>query len=165
MSPFDPFRGGVAKRGQCPLFLPFFYMRASLCIYIYLSKFFNGRCRGAVRSWEEEYDESVYCLATDRVRILSQNQHHTLWPPGELPGDWYFKTWQSSCVGHASSETSLHAPRGPCTERAVQPGLDSCACLSHHKGSPFQLVTTSMWALPVWGGGSKPLPGWFGALF
>ena len=24
MSPFDPFRGGVAKRGQCPLFLPFF---------------------------------------------------------------------------------------------------------------------------------------------
>ena len=26
MSPFDPFRGGgVAKRGQCPLFLPFFF--------------------------------------------------------------------------------------------------------------------------------------------
>ena len=25
------------------------------------------RCRGAVRSWEEEYDESVYCLATDKV--------------------------------------------------------------------------------------------------
>ena len=32
------------------------------------------------------------------------------------------------------------------------------------KGSPFQLVATPMWALPVWGGGSKPLPGWFGAL-
>ena len=25
------------------------------------------RCHGAVRSWEEEYDESVYCLATDKV--------------------------------------------------------------------------------------------------
>ena len=33
------------------------------------------------------------------------------------------------------------------------------------KGSPFQFVPTSMWALPVWEGGSKPLPGWFGALF
>ena len=31
MSPFDPFRGGgVAKRGQCPLYLPFFFRRASL---------------------------------------------------------------------------------------------------------------------------------------
>ena len=27
MSPFDPFRGGVAKRGQCPLFLPFFFSK------------------------------------------------------------------------------------------------------------------------------------------
>ena len=26
MSPFDPFRGGVAQRGQCPLFLPFFLL-------------------------------------------------------------------------------------------------------------------------------------------
>ena len=25
MSPFGPFRGGVAKWGQCPLFLPFFF--------------------------------------------------------------------------------------------------------------------------------------------
>ena len=29
MSPFDPFRGGgVAKRGQCPLFLPFFFQES-----------------------------------------------------------------------------------------------------------------------------------------
>ena len=26
------------------------------------------------------------------------------------------------------------------------------------KGSPFQLVTTSIWALPVWGGGLNPCP-------
>ena len=30
MSPFDPFRGGGAQRGQCPLFYRFFYLRASL---------------------------------------------------------------------------------------------------------------------------------------
>ena len=33
------------------------------------------------------------------------------------------------------------------------------------KGSPTELSVTSIWALPVRGGGSKPLPGWFGALF
>ena len=26
MSPFCPFRGGVAERGQCPPFLPFFFI-------------------------------------------------------------------------------------------------------------------------------------------
>ena len=47
-----------------------------------------------------------------------------------------------------------------------QHNLLHCVCVpSGSKGSPFQLVTTSIWALPVWGGGSKPLPGWFGALF
>ena len=32
------------------------------------------------------------------------------------------------------------------------------------KGSPHKNVATSIWALPVWRGGSRPLPGWFGAL-
>ena len=33
MSPFCPFReGGVAERGQCPLFYRFFYCRASLTL-------------------------------------------------------------------------------------------------------------------------------------
>ena len=33
------------------------------------------------------------------------------------------------------------------------------------KGSPTEKVAGSIRALPKWGGGSKPLPGWFGALF
>ena len=33
------------------------------------------------------------------------------------------------------------------------------------KGSPKKVSVTSIWALPVRGVGSKPLPGWFGALF
>ena len=32
------------------------------------------------------------------------------------------------------------------------------------KGSPIKFANEGIWALPV-GGGSKPLPGWFGALF
>ena len=38
-------------------------------------------------------------------------------------------------------------------------------CLAGTKGSTFEFSVTSIWALPVRGGGSKPLPGWFGALF
>ena len=34
-----------------------------------------------------------------------------------------------------------------------------------HKGSPFQLVTTSIWALPVWGGGLNPCPDGLGHFF
>ena len=33
------------------------------------------------------------------------------------------------------------------------------------KGSTTQISVTGIWALPVRGGGSKPLPGWFGATF
>ena len=33
------------------------------------------------------------------------------------------------------------------------------------KGSTFEFSVTSIWALPVRVGGSKPLPEWFGALF
>ena len=29
------------------------------------------------------------------------------------------------------------------------------------KGSPTERKSLFIWALPVWGGGSKPLPGWF----
>ena len=32
------------------------------------------------------------------------------------------------------------------------------------KGSPTEKVAGSIRALPKWGGGSRPLPGWFGAL-
>ena len=33
------------------------------------------------------------------------------------------------------------------------------------KGSPNKIANEGIWELPVWGGGSKPLPGWFGATF
>ena len=33
------------------------------------------------------------------------------------------------------------------------------------EGSPFQLVNTSMWALPVWGGGLNPCPDGLGHFF
>ena len=32
------------------------------------------------------------------------------------------------------------------------------------KGAPTNIVTPYIWALPVWAGGSKRLPRWFGAL-
>jgi len=40
------------------------------CGYDTFTRLWDTRCRGAVRSWEEEYDESVYCLATDKVNCL-----------------------------------------------------------------------------------------------
>ena len=36
---------------------------------------------------------------------------------------------------------------------------------SDGKGSPPQIHAGGIWALPVRVGGSRPLPGWFGALF
>ena len=41
------------------------------CGYDTFTRLWDTRCRSAVRSWEEEYDESVYCLATDKVRFFS----------------------------------------------------------------------------------------------
>jgi F-box/WD-40 domain protein 4 len=41
------------------------------CGYDTFTRLWDMRCpTGAVRAWEEEYDESVYCLATDRVNCL-----------------------------------------------------------------------------------------------
>ena len=40
------------------------------CGYDTFTRLWDTRCRSAVRSWEEEYDESVYCLATDKVSIF-----------------------------------------------------------------------------------------------
>ena len=54
----------------------------------------------------------------------------------------------------------------------TRPILVSCKTLhlvkisvSRYKGSPTQIHAGGIWALPVRGGGSQPLPGWFGALF
>ena len=41
------------------------------CGYDTFTRLWDTRCRSAVRSWEEEYDESVYCLATDKVSIFN----------------------------------------------------------------------------------------------
>lgn len=40
------------------------------CGYDTFTRLWDTRCGGAVQAWEEEYDESVYCLATDRVNCL-----------------------------------------------------------------------------------------------
>ena len=40
------------------------------CGYDTFTRLWDTRCRAAVRSWEEEYDESVYCLATDKVSVI-----------------------------------------------------------------------------------------------
>ena len=36
---------------------------------------------------------------------------------------------------------------------------------SQPKGSPTEIHSGGIWALPIMGGGSQPLPGWFGATF
>ena len=55
-----------------------------------------------------------------------------------------------------------------CLEKLWIP-VDGLSALQHRhrasKGSTFEISVTSIWALPVRGGGSKPLPEWFGALF
>jgi len=40
------------------------------CGYDTFTRLWDTRCGTYVRSWEEPYDESVYCLATDRVNCL-----------------------------------------------------------------------------------------------
>jgi len=40
------------------------------CGYDTFTRLWDTRCRTYVRSWEEPFDESVYCLATDRVNCL-----------------------------------------------------------------------------------------------
>ena len=40
------------------------------CGYDTCTRLWDTRCGGHVRTWEEPYDESVYCLATDHVNLL-----------------------------------------------------------------------------------------------
>jgi WD40 repeat protein len=40
------------------------------CGYDTFTRLWDTRCRTYVRSWEEPFDESVYCLATDKVNCL-----------------------------------------------------------------------------------------------
>ena len=40
------------------------------CGYDTFTRLWDTRCGGHVRAWEEPHDESVYCLATDRVNCL-----------------------------------------------------------------------------------------------
>ena len=40
------------------------------CGYDTFTRLWDTRCRTYVRSWEEPFDESVYCLASDKVNCL-----------------------------------------------------------------------------------------------
>lgn len=40
------------------------------CGYDTCTRLWDTRCSGYVRTWEEPFDESVYCLGTDRVNLL-----------------------------------------------------------------------------------------------
>jgi len=40
------------------------------CGYDTFTRLWDTRCRSFVRCWEEEFDEAVYCLATDGVNVL-----------------------------------------------------------------------------------------------
>lgn len=40
------------------------------CGYDTFTRLWDTRCGGAVRAWEEPFDEAVYCLATDKVNLL-----------------------------------------------------------------------------------------------
>jgi len=63
--------GGDLKRGAGMLDLSWLSPSTLLsCGYDTFTRLWDTRCRSAVRSWEEEYDESVYCLATDKVNCL-----------------------------------------------------------------------------------------------
>ena len=60
--------GSDLKRGAGMLDLSWLSPSTLLsCGYDTFTRLWDTRCRSAVRSWEEEYDESVYCLATDKV--------------------------------------------------------------------------------------------------
>ena len=64
-------------------------------------------------------------------------------------------------------------PKGPLSELwrlTIQLIYLLCTTLciprsERHNGSPPQIDEQGIWALPVRGGGSQPLPVWFGALF
>ena len=64
--------GGDLKRGAGMLDISWLSPSTLLsCGYDTFTRLWDTRCRSAVRSWEEEYDESVYCLATDKVSVFS----------------------------------------------------------------------------------------------
>ena len=63
--------GGDLKRGAGMLDISWLSPSTLLsCGYDTFTRLWDTRCRSAVRSWEEEYDESVYCLATDKVSVF-----------------------------------------------------------------------------------------------
>ena len=67
MSPFDPFRGGVAQRGQCPLFYRFSYRRASLSTVCYVLSCVHQGWLYLLISRQNVPDWQTFILTCDHV--------------------------------------------------------------------------------------------------
>jgi len=72
------------------------------CGYDTFTRLWDTRCRDAVRAWEEEYDESVYCLATDKVNCLvtGTSRHGRV------------RVWDMRCQTHLYMRHATPARRG-----------------------------------------------------
>lgn len=72
------------------------------CGYDTFTRLWDTRCRDAVRAWEEEYDESVYCLATDKVNCLvtGTSRHGRV------------RVWDMRCQNHLYMRHATPARRG-----------------------------------------------------
>jgi len=72
------------------------------CGYDTFTRLWDTRCRTFVRSWEEPFDESVYCLATDKVNCLvtGTSRHGRV------------RVWDMRCSGFLYMKYSAPARRG-----------------------------------------------------
>lgn len=72
------------------------------CGYDTFTRLWDTRCREAVRAWEEEYDESVYCLATDKLNCLvtGTSRHGRV------------RVWDMRCQNHLYMRHATPARRG-----------------------------------------------------
>jgi len=72
------------------------------CGYDTFTRLWDTRCRSYVRSWEEPFDESVYCLATDNVNVLvTGTARH-----GRV------RVWDMRCTSHLYMKYAAPARRG-----------------------------------------------------
>ena len=69
MSPFDPFRGGGAPKGDnVPFFYRFFYRRASLILFCLLS----SQCKESIETYirEVKVTSPDYVAMGDKVNLI-----------------------------------------------------------------------------------------------
>lgn len=81
------------------------------CGYDTFTRLWDTRVGGAVLAWEEQYDESVYCLATDRVNCLvtgtSRYGRFRVWDMRSSKGSLYMRHAAPARRGQSSPVYSL----------------------------------------------------------